>query len=97
MKNPLLAAACGVAIALASTMADAQIVVRVGPPAPRFERHGPPPRPGWEWHRGYHRWDGSRYVWTPGAYVEPHPGHRWVDGHWDRRGRGYVWVDGYWR
>src|SRR6201996_8035609 len=61
MKNPLLAAACGAIFALGTSLAGAQVVVRLGPPAPVYERPGPPPHPGWEWHRGYHRWDGTRY------------------------------------
>jgi hypothetical protein len=47
------------ASALAVGTAHAEIYVRVGPPAPVYERHGPPPRPGWVWRAGYHRWDGA--------------------------------------
>ena len=99
MKKTLLAAACGVFLS-ASLAAGAQIVVRVGPPPRVVERVPPPPHehPGWAWHAGYHRWDGERYVWVPGAYVEPPYAHaRWVEGHWDHRGGGFVWVEGSWR
>jgi hypothetical protein len=97
MKKSLLAATCCVALALGASFAGAQVVVRIGPPAPIVERPGPPPHPGWEWHHGYHRWDGTRYVWVPGGYFEPHPGHRWVDGRWEHRNGGNVWVEGYYR
>jgi hypothetical protein len=49
------------------------------------------------WHPGYHRWDGARYVWIPGAYVAPpRPYARWIPGHWQNTPRGYVWVEGHW-
>ena len=48
--------------------------------------------------RRFFRWDGNRYVWVPGSYVEPPHAHaRWVDGHWAHRGGGWVWVEGHWR
>jgi WXXGXW repeat (2 copies) len=99
MKKVLLTAACG--LLLTAGIAQAQVVVRIGPPPARpYERIPPPPpgHPGWAWHAGYHRWDGARYVWVPGTYVAPpRPHARWVDGHWDRRGGGYIWTEGRWR
>ena len=100
MKKTLLAAAIGGIMLSASLAAGAQIVVRVGPP-PRIVERVPPPPPehrDWAWHAGYHRWDGERYVWVPGTYVEPPHGHaRWVEGHWAHRGGGWVWIEGHWR
>ncbi len=100
MKKTLLAAAISGIMLSASLAAGAQIVVRVGPP-PRIVERVPPPPPehrGWVWHAGYHRWDGERYVWVPGTYVEPpHPYARWVEGHWAHRGGGWVWIEGHWR
>ena len=98
MKKFLPTVAC--ALFLTAGMAQAQVVVRIGPPARPHEVIPPPPHEhsDWAWHAGYHRWDGNRYVWVPGTYVEPpHPHARWVDGHWDHRGGGYVWVEGHWR
>jgi hypothetical protein len=103
MKKQLFSAICGVllagTLAVGAQAAGAQIVVRIGPPPPRPVEVVPaPPRPGWVWQAGYHRWDGGRYVWVPGHYAEPpHPGARWAEGHWDHRGGGYVWADGHWR
>jgi len=99
MKKQLLIAACG--ILLSTGAARAQVVVRIGPPPPRPVEVVPAPPPehrDWAWHNGYHRWDGQRYVWVPGAYEQPpHPHARWVEGRWDHRGGGYVWREGHWR
>ncbi len=99
MKKPLLAAACAVCLSFgAATLANAQVAIRIGPPAPIREAVPPPPHPGWVWQPGYHRWDGARYVWSPGVYAEPpRPHARWVPGHYDHRNGGYFWVEGHWR
>jgi hypothetical protein len=98
MKKQLLIAVLASAFTLGA--AHAQVVVRVGPPAPIVEAVPPPPpeHPGWAWHSGYHRWDGERYVWVPGVYeAPPHPGGVWVAGRWVSHGGGYVWREGHWR
>jgi hypothetical protein len=98
MKKQLLIAT--LASALALTSAHAQVVVRVAPPAPIVETVPPPPpeHADWVWHGGYHRWDGTGYVWVPGRFEEPpRRGAVWVPGHWDHRGGGWVWREGHWR
>jgi hypothetical protein len=98
MKKILVTVAC--ALFLTAGIANAQVVVRIGPPARPYERIPPVPREhrDWAWHAGYHRWDGNRYVWVPGAYEQPpRPHGRWVAGRWVHRGGGWVWVDGRWR
>ena len=75
----------------------AQVYVRIGPPPPVVERPGPPPRAGYVWVAGFHRWDGRRYVWVPGHYVEPpRRYHHWIPGHWVQGPRGYYWREGHW-
>ncbi len=77
---------------------QAQVAIRIGPPPPIVEHYGPPPRPGWIWQGGYHRWDGQRYVWTPGHWGQPpRPGAIWVRDRYYRRGGGYYYRHGYWR
>ena len=77
---------------------QAQIAIRIGPPAPVVEHYGPPPHPGYVWQAGYHRWDGNRYAWTPGHWGRPpHPGAVWVPDAYDHRGDGYHYHAGYWR
>lgn len=86
------------ACALASAPSFAQVVVRVAPPPVVIEHPGPPPRTGYVWVGGYHRWDGYRYVWVPGHYVlPPRPRAVWVPGHWAERRGGWVFVEGHWR
>jgi hypothetical protein len=83
---------------IGSAAAEAQVAIRVGPPAPIVERYGPPPRPGYVWQSGYHRWNGRRYVWTTGHWGRPpRPGATWVPGAYDHRGDAYYFHRGYWR
>ncbi len=76
----------------------AQIVVRIGPPAPIVEERGRPPERGFVWIPGYHRWEGDHYVWTPGRWDRPpRPGARWVAHKWVRRGDHWEMQEGHWR
>lgn len=99
MKKQLLIAVC--ALFLTTGAANAQIVVRIGPPPPHPVEVVPaPPRAhrDWVWVAGYHRWDGHAYVWVPGAYRRPpHPGWVWVPGEWRAERGGHVWHAGHWR
>ena len=96
LRKGLLAVVFGGILALAPL--SAQVVVRVGPPAPLVERRAPAPGPGYVWTPGYHRWDGRAYVWMPGAWVRPpHPHAHWVRAHWVHRHGGWVLVEGHWR
>ena len=79
-------------------VANAQIVIRIGPPPPRPVEVIPAPRSGYVWVPGYHRWDGHGYVWVHGAYRRPpHEGAVWVEGDWREERGGHVWHAGYWR
>jgi hypothetical protein len=76
----------------------AQVVIRIGPPPPIVERRGPPPERGFVWIDGYQRWEGGRYIWTPGRWERPpHPGARWVAHHWAHRHGQWVLIEGHWR
>ncbi len=80
MKKQILTAAC--TFFLAVGVANAQLVIRIGPPPPRPVEVVPAPPPvhrDWVWVPGYHRWDGHGYVWVPGSYRRPpHRGAVWV-------------------
>jgi hypothetical protein len=86
------------ALTLIPAASYAQVVIRVGPPAPVVEHPGPPPEHGFIWIGGYHRWDGAHYIWVPGRYERPpHPGAHWVAHRYVRRNGGWVFVEGHWR
>jgi hypothetical protein len=98
IKEQIVVGLCGLAMFAGMATANAQVAIRIGPPAPVVERPGPPPREGFVWIGGYHRWDGQRYVWTPGRWAEPpRPHARWEAGRWEHRHDGYVWVEGRWK
>src|SRR5262249_9464457 len=62
--------------------AATRVYVRIGPPAPVYER-AVIARPGYVWVPGYHRWNGHRYVWVSGHSVRaPRRHSRWIPGHW---------------
>ena len=85
MKKQLLAAACGLFLSVGA--ANAQIVVRIGPPPPHPVEVVPEAPPA---HRDY--------VWVPGGYRRPpHPHAVWVPGEWRGERGGHVWHEGYWR
>lgn len=94
MKRLFLTLALIAGIAgFAAAPSSAQIYVRVGPPAPRYERMGRRPGPGYTWRAGYWNWSGGRWVWIGGMWIASRPGCFWVPAHW---GRGY-YHPGHWR
>lgn len=96
MKKSL--AAVLLAASLLPAAAMAQVVIRIGPPAPVVERPAPPPERGMVWISGYHRWDGNGYVWVPGHYDRPPRPHAvWVPHRWEHRHGEWVLVEGHWR
>jgi hypothetical protein len=74
------------------------VYVRVAPPVPVVEVETAAPGPEFIWVRGYHRWDGERYLWVPGHWERrPHAGAVWVNGEWKHHRDGWFWVEGHWR
>jgi len=93
-----IALALLLALTLCPAASFAQVVIRVGPPAPIVETRGPRPDRGYVWIGGYHRYDGGRYIWTPGRWDRPpHPGGVWVAHHWVHRHGEWVLIEGHWR
>jgi hypothetical protein len=99
VKQTLLSATA--AFLFSAGAANAQLVVRIGPPPPRpveVVPVAPPAHRDWVWVAGFHRWDGRGYVWVPGHYMRPpHPGAVWVGGEWRGERGGHVWHEGHWR
>jgi hypothetical protein len=49
------------------------------------------------WLVGHWHWDGSKYSWTPGHYVErPSPSANWMPGYWEQDFGGWRWTEGHW-
>jgi hypothetical protein len=68
-------------------------------PPPRAEVVPPPPGGRMVWEPGHWHWDGVRYIWIGGHYVErrPHYGH-YAEGRWiwaPREGR-WIWRPAHW-
>jgi len=96
-RRSLLLGVLAAAVTAAAPPAKADVYVRIGPPAPRFERIPPPPLGPhrWVWVPGYWRWDGGRYIWFGGRYMRRTRGY-WSPGYWAHRPRGWIWIDGGW-
>jgi WXXGXW repeat (2 copies) len=93
LLTALFAFAVGMGVAQA-----ADIVVKVAPPRAVVEHRGPAPSAQHVWIGGYHRWDGSAYVWEKGRWeLPPRPHAVWVAPRWTHRQDGYLFVEGHWR
>jgi len=96
LKKLIIGSAFGLLLSAGTMLAE--VIVRVGPPAPIVEVRPARPAPGHVWIAGYHRWDGNAYVWVPGRWeAPPRPRARWVAHRWVRRHGGWVFVEGHWR
>jgi hypothetical protein len=99
LGNPLIAAAVLAASLSAASASAVPVYVKIAPPAPIVETRVVAPGAGYVWVGGYHRWNGTAYVWVPGRWALPPRGRTvWVAGHWKHHhAHGYYWVDGHWR
>jgi hypothetical protein len=74
--------------------------IEVAPPPPPAEAPPPPPRQGFVWAPGYRNWDGGRYVWVQGRWMEARPGYYWVPDGWEHhveeRGPHWHFAPGHW-
>ena len=96
LKKLLIGSAFGLLLSAGTLCAE--VVVRIGPPAPVVERRIARPGPDHVWIAGYHSWNGSAYVWVPGRWeLPPRPHARWVAHRWVHRHDGWVIVEGHWR
>ena len=75
--------------------AEAQVIVRVAPPA-RREEPIPAPRRGMVWVPGHWDWNGRRYVWRAGHWVRARRGYRYREDRWIERNGGWVRERGGW-
>jgi hypothetical protein len=81
-----------------NTWREAVIPASSPPPAKRAEIPPPAPSPQALWDTGHWSWDGVRYAWTPGRYIErPQPDANWIPGYWQQEAGGWTWIEGRWR
>ena len=68
-------------------------------PPPQAELVPEPPRSrvALIWEPGHYDWDGARFRWAPGRWVD-RAGHGtlWQDGYWQLKDGAYVWVPAHW-
>jgi hypothetical protein len=96
VKKIAMAALLGLILLPAASFA--QVVIRVGPPAPMYERPGPPPQRGFVWIAGYQSWNGAGYVWVPGHWDRPpYPHAHWVAHRWVHHHGGWEMQEGHWK
>jgi WXXGXW repeat (2 copies) len=82
----------------APLLAGVHVYVKVAPPPPPAEVRIVAPGPGYIWIGGFHRWNGTAYVWMPGRWaLPPRPHAVWVAGHWKHVSHGWYWVEGRWK
>lgn len=93
LKKTLLGLMVASSFGVTALPAQAELIVRVAPPAPRVEVV-PAARPGYTWSGGYYRWNGHHHVWTGGHFERNRPGYvyhspSWVehDGRWSFQSR----------
>ncbi len=70
------------------------------PPPPAHVDPPKPPNPGGDalWRAGHYQFRNGRYLWTPGAWVNPpRSGLVWVPGFFERTPQGGMFVNGHWR
>jgi hypothetical protein len=99
MKRTLLLAGwMALGTLLGGCAANGAVIVRYGPPPPRYGVIGVAPGAGYVWTEGYYNWSGGAYVWTPGRWMRPpHPRAVWVPGAWVGARHGYAFRRGHWR
>lgn len=75
---------------------DGVIVSTAPPPPPRVEVIPSLPFVGAIWISGYWNWSDNRYVWVPGHYARPVPGHRFQPHRWEQGRGGWTLNGGFW-
>jgi len=69
------------------------------PPCPVVvEQPWTAPSPEMIWVAPHYEWNGYRWVWLRGYYMNPpRPTCDWVPGHYENYHHAHYWVEGFWR
>jgi hypothetical protein len=73
-----------------SSIAQVEIQLNYGPPAPRYEVI-PAPRNGYVWSGGHWQWRNNRHEWTAGNWQPTRPGYAYYQPRWVERDGGGGW------
>ena len=80
-----------------SSLAGAQIIVSIAPPALPVYEQPPCVQPGMMWTPGYWAYGDQGYYWVSGAWVPaPYEGALWTPPYWGWEGGRYRFHEGYW-
>ena len=83
----LAAGTIGAVVAPLASLAQVEIYLNYGPPAPRYEVI-PAPREGYVWSGGHWQWQGNRHIWIAGNWQAARPGYTYYEPQWvEREGR----------
>lgn len=70
-------------------LAQVEILLNYGPPAPRYEVI-PAPRTGYVWSDGHWQWKNNKHVWVRGNWQRERPGYAYTQPRWvERKGGGW--------
>ena len=72
-----------------------ELEIGTAPPPPRVEVV-PEPREGFIYERGHYEWDGQRYVWVEGKFIEKREDHKWRPYVLEPRGEKWHFRAGHW-
>ncbi|HVZ46226.1 MAG TPA: YXWGXW repeat-containing protein [Ramlibacter sp.] len=92
-RKSLVAFAAALSLAGVAAIAQAEVIVQYGPPAPIHEVI-PAPRSGYVWSPGYYAWRDRRYVWVGGRWMNERPGYVWREARWVQRPDGSWFMTG---
>ena len=95
----LVAAVAGCSAPSEKSANGAAAFVAAPYPPPAILAEIPPsaPAPNSLWLVGHWNWNGAKYVWTPGQYIQrPAPTANWMPGYWEQASPGWVWTNGHW-
>ena len=97
-------AVCGALLLACSTAPPrtsgnvAAIVAPYPPPPKRAEIPPTAPTADSLWQCGHWTWNGMKYRWTPGTYLQrPTPTANWMPGYWEQDAGGWIWTEGHWQ
>ena len=75
--------------------AISEIEIRTAPPPPRVEVV-PVPREGFIYEPGHYSYDGEKYVWADGRFIQQREGRTYTPYALERRGDNWYFRPGYW-